>query len=381
MKIFIDKNNLINFPAIANKLVKEESFGNCLDSVVSPDLLGLIGNDAVTLLQESTTNDDDSVLAAPKQPVENIDALMVGIQQSMPPLPILSEQLVENKSSYSELNVSMESIASDRLNVTHQSEQIIERNISECVESSFNTDENGRSQLIDNKYNARNLTAAHQKLTASIPDLLSTDDLNRVPVKTEGESIKLNNVVEKWLGQVNDHDVPSNKAEQNIINSIVANQSTQVGHISQSSEAIVPKRTDLMFTLEKIEQLQNNVAPNNQYHVSIKVAPEELGPITAKIKMDKNRAIIDIMVNNAHVKGVMEANLSALKAQFSQSSIQIESINVQEMPLFQQSQQEQSSSQQHHHDALNGVLNQPGNVKQPIEKSNIKSDGLIDTYI
>lgn len=64
------------------------------------------------------------------------------------------------------------------------------------------------------------------------------------------------------------------------------------------------------------------------YHANIKIYPPELGKITARLKLDKNSAELEVVAENKQVKALLETHIVALKEQFSNSNIQLDKINI-----------------------------------------------------
>lgn len=65
-----------------------------------------------------------------------------------------------------------------------------------------------------------------------------------------------------------------------------------------------------------------------QYNAQIKVNPQELGQITAKIEVNNGIASITFLTEHAHVKQLMDANLSGLRQAFQQSSLNLNTVDV-----------------------------------------------------
>lgn len=66
----------------------------------------------------------------------------------------------------------------------------------------------------------------------------------------------------------------------------------------------------------------------DSYTAQIKIHPEELGPITAKIEMNDGIASITFMTEHAHVKQLMEVNLPELRHAFQNSSLNLTSVDI-----------------------------------------------------
>ncbi len=64
------------------------------------------------------------------------------------------------------------------------------------------------------------------------------------------------------------------------------------------------------------------------YHANIKIYPPELGKITARLKLDKNNAELEVVAENRQVKALLETHIVALKEQFTSSNIQLDKINI-----------------------------------------------------
>jgi flagellar hook-length control protein FliK len=64
------------------------------------------------------------------------------------------------------------------------------------------------------------------------------------------------------------------------------------------------------------------------YTAQIKVHPQELGQITAKIEVNNGIATITFLTEHAHVKQLMEANLPELRQAFQHSSLNLNNVDV-----------------------------------------------------
>lgn len=100
----------------------------------------------------------------------------------------------------------------------------------------------------------------------------------------------------------------------------------------QSSSGVGGAATPAKAAFEakvEISQSMSNAELNlTTYHANIKIYPPELGKITAKMKMDKNVATLEITAENKQVKALIQGHLSSLREQFSQSNIQLSKIEI-----------------------------------------------------
>jgi flagellar hook-length control protein FliK len=65
-----------------------------------------------------------------------------------------------------------------------------------------------------------------------------------------------------------------------------------------------------------------------QYTAQIKVHPQELGPITAKIEVNDGVTTITFLTDHAHVKQLMESNLPELRQAFEQSHLHLNTVDI-----------------------------------------------------
>lgn len=120
------------------------------------------------------------------------------------------------------------------------------------------------------------------------------------------------------------------------------------------------------------------------YNAQIKIHPPELGNVIAKLKLDKDGANLTILAENNVVKGIVEANLPALREHFQRADIPLNQIQVQvdakpnNPPLFADENREQRPQNQ---------SNQYKSGQEEVENQNkdhnttkTKLNSLVDTY-
>lgn len=124
--------------------------------------------------------------------------------------------------------------------------------------------------------------------------------------------------------------------------------------------AATPAKAAWEAKVELSQSMSNAELNLTTYHANIKIYPPELGKVTARMKMDKNVATLEITAENKQVKALIQNHLSNLREQFSQSNIQLNKIEVvlaeskdkAESTLDQQhqGQQEREASEEPLHD-------------------------------
>lgn len=92
--------------------------------------------------------------------------------------------------------------------------------------------------------------------------------------------------------------------------------------------AATPAKAAFEAKIELSQSMSNAELNLTTYHANIKIYPPELGKVTAKMKMDKNIATLEITAENKQVKALIQNHLSSLREQFNQSNIQLNKIEV-----------------------------------------------------
>lgn len=150
--------------------------------------------------------------------------------------------------------------------------------------------------------------------------------------------------------------------------------------ILNTREAAVPAKAEAQSLTMQLDHIEASAAQPGMFHVKLKVNPAELGPIHASIKINNNSVEIQIMTNNNHTEQVVKAHLSALTAQFSESSMQLSTVVVQQQSLSNSGQDQQSSQQSPEH--LDEQVRHPSaSHSQPDDKKETKTNKLVDAYI
>lgn len=98
--------------------------------------------------------------------------------------------------------------------------------------------------------------------------------------------------------------------------------------VSSVSGAATPAKAAFEAKVEISQSMSNAELNLTTYHANIKIYPPELGKITAKMKMDRNVATLEITAENKQVKALIQGHLSSLREQFSQSNIQLSKIEI-----------------------------------------------------
>ena len=197
------------------------------------------------------------------------------------------------------------------------------------------------------------------------------------------------------LPQVAMEAKPEVKIPDNISTSLqdisqVLNQAAPTVHLSEPSNRLILNTKEELVTPSVNDRVQIEFSPVNLtaigkelYSAQIKIHPPELGNILAKLKMDKDGANLTILAENNVVKGILEANLPALKEHFQRADIPLNQIQVAIDPklnpqLFADQNREQRPQNQ---------SNQYQSGQEEVENTNIvynetkkDLDSLIDTY-
>ncbi len=135
--------------------------------------------------------------------------------------------------------------------------------------------------------------------------------------------------------------------------------------------------TPITFHFDKLEPVAGQ---HNVYEMNIHVSPAELGPVQAKLKLNKNKVEIVILTNNSQAEQAIKLHLPQLTEKFQQSSLQI-SVSVQQQSTLSYDQGSSHSSSQTQHYQQDDSLPASTAKPEPNEKKQKNADALIDTYI
>ncbi len=189
-------------------------------------------------------------------------------------------------------------------------------------------------------------TAAKEKPAVPVETPTYTDfdvpfDTSSVDEDAPGFADTLPNTTPIVLPELNLDTHSSVKIPDNINTTLtdlsqVLNQSAPVVQMSEPSNHLVLNTKEEMMRPITNEPVQIEFSPVNLtavgkevYNAQIKIHPPELGNIIAKLKLDKNGANLTILAENNVVKGIVEANLPALREHFQRADIQLNQIQVQ----------------------------------------------------
>ncbi len=92
--------------------------------------------------------------------------------------------------------------------------------------------------------------------------------------------------------------------------------------------AATPAKAAWEAKVEMNQSMSNAELNLTTYHANIKIYPPELGKVTAKMRMDKNEANLEITAENKQVKAILQGHLNTLREQFSQSNITLNKIDI-----------------------------------------------------
>lgn len=112
------------------------------------------------------------------------------------------------------------------------------------------------------------------------------------------------------------------------------------------------------------------------YTAQIKVHPEDMGEITAKIEVNDGVATISFMTEHLHVKQLMETNMPELRQAFQQSSLNLDQVDV-----HHGAPQDKREHQQHEHEDEKAPWFHEKQGAKTSQSYTIKTNrSLIDTY-
>ncbi len=198
-------------------------------------------------------------------------------------------------------------------------------------------------------------------------------------VSADDQKNNLKQRIDAWLTHINYAEQSNLQAGSlDEVRSRPANPSTASTFAGEkSAPTTTAQKTEhpLSFQLDKIEQSQRDL---DSYHLNIRINPPELGPITARLKVNKNKVELNIMTNNAQVEQVVKAHLATLTEQFNQSSMQLENVWVNHSDLAGQQYENPAPHTQQYDQEIQKV-NTP--QTQVADKTKKTSDALIDAYI
>lgn len=119
------------------------------------------------------------------------------------------------------------------------------------------------------------------------------------------------------------------------------------------------------------------------YNVRLKIYPPDLGRISARLKLDNNRADLFFTAENERVSQILKQHLPDLKEQLNAAMIKVDTLNVHistnNEQLGENKDKNNSRQMQEIQYQEDSVINPT--LKQPTEKKENKSDSMIDAYI
>lgn len=200
-------------------------------------------------------------------------------------------------------------------------------------------------------------------------------DLTSKSLPIDNQTKTLKKTLDNWTQSVNRPEQPQQ----------VMPATNQPANFSQEfskklSSTPLPTKADSTALTMQLDHLEPSTTEPGVFHVKIRVNPPELGPIHANIKMNHNTVEIQILTNNAHAEQVVKAHVSALVAQFSESSLQLNTIVVQQQATTSGGQDQQDSPQTPEYN--DEQIQQPlVNNAQADDKKQTRSNKLVDAYI
>lgn len=259
-------------------------------------------------------------------------------------------------------------------------------------------------QIIDNQKITpkQEESDSHESLFMGAKTIISppeTPQLIQQPTQREQSEIAFNNLLNKVANEpVALQPEQANQYTQaftqlgNFINShtsnIYANNAQQLppdANLQLSNYTDSLKKSQPDYGLN-IELFHPSVDEFNKQIVDarIKIYPPELGPMLAKLKIDKNNAELIITTENAKVKEIVESNLAQLREKFQQSDINLTSIQVQ---THSQTSQFDTKGQNNNGHGNNEPTSPEMRGNHPDkeavtskESPSLRNDAIVDTY-
>lgn len=192
-----------------------------------------------------------------------------------------------------------------------------------------------------------------------------------------------------WFSEINQQNAaPASVAPMNNLMTAAATSATTHKEMTptpalQQNDAVITPNgkssESLSFHLQNIEPVPGQ---RDVFELKIQVAPPELGPVQARLRMSKDRLEITILTNNSQTEQAIKQHLPQLTEKFQQSSMQLDIVVQQQFGSmsFDQGKEQQSAAQVFEYQQDDFV--QPQTAKpEPVAKKQQDSNQLIDTYI
>jgi flagellar hook-length control protein FliK len=150
---------------------------------------------------------------------------------------------------------------------------------------------------------------------------------------------------------------------------------TAVGGAATPAKAAFEARVE-------VNQVMSNAELNlTTYHANIKIYPPELGKITAKMKMDKNEATLEITAENKQVKALLQGHLNTLREQFTSSNIHLNKIEI-VLADPKEASTANPNGRREKEETGETLASEPNETKAPQAKTSKKtSENVVDAYV
>jgi flagellar hook-length control protein FliK len=311
------------------------------------------------------TNPASTVLqASPRQPIKPT------MNSSTNPLP--TNQLAPSEAS-NDKDTSIDSLAT-------RGAQLDATEINQLANDHQDEKLTAIEKKLTRPMNRNEIPATNNVLAATMPAGPSATrtepkDLTSKSIQIDSQTKTLKKTLDNWTQSVNKPE----QAQQ------VMPATNQPANFSQEfskklASTPLPTKPDSTALTMQLDHLEPSSSEPGVFHVKIKVNPPELGPIHANIKMNHNTVEIQIMTNNAHAEQVVKAHVSALVTQFSESSLQLNTVVVQQQATTSggQDQQDSPPTPKYNDEQIQQPL---VNNTQADDKKQTRSNKLVDAYI
>lgn len=152
----------------------------------------------------------------------------------------------------------------------------------------------------------------------------------------------------------------------------------------QDTYTTMVQNNSLIDVTEKVELLPPTMDSmmRETFNANIKIYPPDLGPVFAKLRMDKGNAELVILTDSVRVKEIVESQLPNLRQSFQNSELNLTHVKVETMGLDAKSQNNQQQQQQKNTDqsSLQQFNNGLTSSIEKMDNSPKESHTLIDTY-
>lgn len=170
-----------------------------------------------------------------------------------------------------------------------------------------------------------------------------------------------------------------NASEQMLVASSVQAQSATQVIDNKLSKAELPPNVVLTVEAKEVRAPHEANVVINTHQIRISVNPPELGPVSASIRYDQNRMVLDIAVKNNDIGEMIKQHLPELRQQLSQLNLNIDNINVQNMDSSEKDSGRGSNQPQTAPEEFMQATQKVAEKRNESTKN--KQNTLVDTYI